>query len=89
MARASASKAKARDISRGSGNVFADLGFPDAEQRQTKLRLATALNTILDAPCLQCRRAVDVDAAAAQLFQRGADGFVARERPRSGAGQSR
>jgi hypothetical protein len=32
------------------------------------------------------RRAVDVDAAAAQLFQRGADGFVARERPRSGAG---
>jgi hypothetical protein len=49
MARASASKAKARDISRGSGNVFADLGFPDAEERQTKLRLATALNTILDA----------------------------------------
>jgi hypothetical protein len=32
------------------------------------------------------RCAVDVDAAAAQLFQRGADGFVARERPRSGAG---
>ena len=48
MARASASKAKARDISRGSGNLFADLGFPDAEQRQTKLRLAYALNTILD-----------------------------------------
>jgi predicted XRE-type DNA-binding protein len=39
---------KARDISRGSGNLFADLGFPDAEQRQTKLRLAYALNTILD-----------------------------------------
>ena len=48
MARASASKAKARDITRGSGNVFADLGFPDAEERQTKLRLAYALNTILD-----------------------------------------
>jgi predicted XRE-type DNA-binding protein len=48
MAKASASKAKAGDISRGSGNVFADLGFPDAEQRQTKLRLAYALNTILD-----------------------------------------
>src|SRR3954452_3533800 len=48
MARASASKAKARDTSRGSGNVFADLNFPDAEQRQTKLRLAYALNTILD-----------------------------------------
>jgi predicted XRE-type DNA-binding protein len=48
MARASASKAKARDITRGSGNVFADLNFPDAEERQTKLRLAYALNTILD-----------------------------------------
>ena len=32
-------------ITRGSGNVFADLGFPDAEERQTKLRLAYALNT--------------------------------------------
>ena len=48
MARASVSKAKARDISRGSGHVFADLGFPDAEERQTRLRLAYALNTILD-----------------------------------------
>ena len=48
MARASASKAKSRDISRGSGNLFADLGFSDAEERQTKLRLAYALNTILD-----------------------------------------
>src|SRR3954470_21375505 len=48
MARASVSKAKARDISRGSGNVFADLGFPDAEERQTRLRLAYALNAILD-----------------------------------------
>jgi hypothetical protein len=35
------------------------------------------------------RRAVDVDAAAAQPFQRITDGFVARQRPRSGAGQSR
>jgi predicted XRE-type DNA-binding protein len=49
MARAGASKAKARDISRGSGNLFADLGFPDAEQRQTRLRLATALKPILHA----------------------------------------
>ena len=48
MARASASKAKARGITRGSGNEFADLNFPDAEERQTKLRLAYALNTILD-----------------------------------------
>ena len=49
MARASANKGKAREITRGSGNVFADLGLPDAEERQTKLRLAHALNAIMDA----------------------------------------
>jgi predicted XRE-type DNA-binding protein len=49
MARASVSKDKAGEIIRGSGNVFADLGFPDAEERQTKLRLAYALNTVMDA----------------------------------------
>ena len=37
---------KAEDIVRGTTNVFADLGFPDAEERQTKLRLAYALNRI-------------------------------------------
>lgn len=35
-------------ITRGSGNVFADLGFPDAAERQAKLRLAYALNGLLD-----------------------------------------
>jgi predicted XRE-type DNA-binding protein len=34
-------------ITRGSANVFADLGFPDAEERQTKLRLAYELNELL------------------------------------------
>jgi predicted XRE-type DNA-binding protein len=34
-------------ITRGSGNVFADLGYPDAGERQTKLRLAHALNQII------------------------------------------
>ena len=48
MARATARKPKAREISRGGGNVFADLNFPGAEERQTRLRLATTLNTILD-----------------------------------------
>ncbi|WP_249225316.1 helix-turn-helix domain-containing protein [Tardiphaga alba] len=28
--------------------MFADLGLPDAEERQTKLRLAYALNTVID-----------------------------------------
>ena len=35
-------------VTRGSGNVFADLGFPDAVERQVKLRLAYALNQVLD-----------------------------------------
>lgn len=35
-------------ITLGTGNVFADLGFPDAAERQAKLRLAYALNQLLD-----------------------------------------
>ena len=31
------------EITRGTRNVFADLGYPDAEERQTKLRLAHAI----------------------------------------------
>jgi predicted XRE-type DNA-binding protein len=34
-------------IERSSGNVFADLGFPDAGERQTKVRLAAAINEVL------------------------------------------
>ena len=35
-------------VTRGSSNVFADLGFPDAAERQAKLRLAYALNQVLE-----------------------------------------
>ena len=34
-------------ITRGTGNVFADLGYADAEERQTKLRLAHAINGVI------------------------------------------
>ena len=34
-------------ITRGTTNVFADLGYPDAEERQTKLKLAHAINEII------------------------------------------
>ncbi len=30
-----------------SGNVFADLGLPNAEDKQTKVRLAVAINQIV------------------------------------------
>ncbi|PZA09205.1 XRE family transcriptional regulator [Rhodopseudomonas palustris] len=48
MARMITNKDTAAEITRGSGNVFADLGMPDAEERQTKLRLAHALNALID-----------------------------------------
>lgn len=35
-------------ITRGTTNVFKDLGYPDAAERQAKLRLAYALNQVLD-----------------------------------------
>lgn len=34
-------------ITRGTGNVFADFGYADAGERQTKLRLAHAINTVI------------------------------------------
>ena len=37
----------ANDITDGTGNVFADLGLPEAGDRQTKTRLAMAVNAIL------------------------------------------
>lgn len=36
-------------VTRGTGNVFADLGFPDAAERQARLRLAYVLNQVLEA----------------------------------------
>ena len=34
-------------ITRGSRNVFADLDYADVEERQTKLRLAHAINSLI------------------------------------------
>ena len=33
-------------ITRSSGNVFAELGFPDPDERQAKLRLAPAVSGV-------------------------------------------
>ena len=35
------------EITHGTTNVFADLGLPDAIERQTKTRLAMKLNELL------------------------------------------
>ena len=45
MARRDAESVK---ITRGGKNVFEDLGYSDAVERQAKLRLAYALNQVLD-----------------------------------------
>jgi predicted XRE-type DNA-binding protein len=48
-------------ITRGTGNLFADLGYADAEERQTKLRLAHAINEVI------ARRRLTQAAAAEKL----------------------
>src|SRR5690349_14195153 len=47
-------------ITRGTKNVFADLGYPDAAERQAKLRLAYALNQLLDERALPQSEAAKV-----------------------------
>lgn len=46
-----------RAVTRGTANVFADLGFPDAVERLAKLRLAHALNQALVRRQLSATRA--------------------------------
>jgi predicted XRE-type DNA-binding protein len=48
-------------VTLSSGNVFADLGLPDADERKTQVRLAFAINQILD------RRRLSQAEAARQL----------------------
>lgn len=45
-------RGKRMKIETGSANVLADLGFPDAEELDTKLRLAVEINRLLQARAL-------------------------------------
>jgi predicted XRE-type DNA-binding protein len=47
-------------IVRSSGNVFADLGFADADERHTKVRLAVAINDVLERRGLPQRKAAEL-----------------------------
>ena len=51
---------RSRRIVRSSGNVFADLGFTDAGERQTKVRLAIAINDVLNRRGLSQGRAAEL-----------------------------
>jgi predicted XRE-type DNA-binding protein len=51
---------RSEKIVRSSGNIFADLGFADAGERQTKVRLALAINDVLDRPGLSQGKAAEL-----------------------------
>lgn len=63
MAKRNAEMMKEADdaITSGTGNVFADLGYAAAEERQTKLRLAHAINGVI------ARRRLTQEASAEKL----------------------
>jgi predicted XRE-type DNA-binding protein len=48
------------EITQGTTNVFADLGFPDAKERQTKTRLAMAVNEVLKSRKLKQREIAQI-----------------------------
>jgi predicted XRE-type DNA-binding protein len=51
---------KEKSVTHGTANVFADLGFPDAAERQTKTRLALAVNDLLKTRKLKQRDAAEL-----------------------------
>jgi len=62
--------AEREKVIRGTGNIFADLGFADAGERQTKLRLAYAINKIVEGcrrRSAQCEPAQDIGASSLQI----------------------
>jgi len=58
------------DIVRGSGNVFRDLGHPDADREQLRSLLAARVIGVLDERKLTVREAHDLTGFAAADFSR-------------------
>jgi predicted XRE-type DNA-binding protein len=58
------------DIIRGSGNVFRDLGHPDADREQLRALLAAKIIGVLDDRKLTVRAAQEVTGIAAADFSR-------------------
>lgn len=48
---------KTKQVRRSSGNVFADLGLPRAEEKKTKIRLAVEINRIIEGQGMSQKRA--------------------------------
>jgi predicted XRE-type DNA-binding protein len=58
------------EIVRGSGNVFRDLGYEDADAEQLKAVLAAQIIKVLDAGKLTVRKAEEMTGVAAADFSR-------------------
>lgn len=58
------------ELIRGSGNVFADFRYPNADAEQLKARLAANIIGVLDDRPLTVRRAEDLTGIAAADFSR-------------------
>jgi predicted XRE-type DNA-binding protein len=58
------------DIIRGSGNVFRDLGHPDADREQLRALLAAQIIGVLDDRKLTVRAAHEITGIAAADFSR-------------------
>jgi len=67
-------------VTPSSGNVFADLGFADAGERQTKVRLAFAINQILERrrlPQTRTARLLGINSGAMVQLAFALAGFLA------------
>jgi predicted XRE-type DNA-binding protein len=51
---------KKKDFTISSGNVFADLGFPDAEERMAKTNLAIQINVLIKRKKLTQKQAAEL-----------------------------
>jgi predicted XRE-type DNA-binding protein len=58
------------DMIRGSGNLFRDLGHPDADREQLRALLAARIIGVLDDRKLTARAAQDITGVAAADFSR-------------------
>jgi predicted XRE-type DNA-binding protein len=61
---------KALEVVRGSGNVFADFGYPNAAGEQLKALLAAQIINVLDRDAITVRQAGEHTGIAAADFSR-------------------
>jgi predicted XRE-type DNA-binding protein len=71
-------KYEAFAVERGSGNVFADLGLPDAETLQLKARIAAEIIKVLDKRRLGLKEAAELTGVDASDFSRVRRGKLTR-----------